>query len=76
MTKMAMIKVENDPLMNEWDAKLILQIHDELVVEVPDKYAEMAKVRLEELMVEAAQEMVKDVPFVAEGEVMDRWYKD
>lgn len=48
----------------------------EVIVECPRENAELVKVRLEELMIAAAQEMVKDVPFVAEGEVMDRWYKD
>lgn len=48
----------------------------EIIVECPDEYTEEVKIRLEELMIQAAGAKVKNVPFAAEGEVMDRWIKD
>lgn len=73
MVKMALIKVAKDGIMNKIGAVPVLAIHDELVVEVKREHAEMAKQRLEELMLEAAYMVVKTVPFVAEGEITERW---
>jgi DNA polymerase-1 len=50
VAKMAMIKVNNDPLLNELGCELLLQIHDELVVEVPEEHLDEAMPRIIELM--------------------------
>lgn len=76
MTKVALVLIRKDELMNKYGAYPVLAVHDEVIVECPDEYTEEVKIRLEELMVQAADVKVKNVPFVAEGEVMDRWVKD
>jgi DNA polymerase-1 len=48
--KPAMIDVENDPGLNALEARLILQIHDELLLEAPAENAEAARVRLAAIM--------------------------
>jgi DNA polymerase-1 len=48
--KLAMIAVENDSALRSLEARLLLQIHDELVLEAPAANAEAAGKRLAELM--------------------------
>ena len=48
--KLAMIAVENDPVLRSLEARLLLQIHDELLLEAPEANAEAAGKRLAELM--------------------------
>jgi len=47
-----MLLIEHDPELRELGARMLLQIHDELVVEVPDRedLIEAAKIRVKELM--------------------------
>ncbi|MCR5170288.1 MAG: DNA polymerase I [Desulfovibrio sp.] len=48
--KLAMIAVARDPQLQAWQARLALQIHDELVLEVPEAHAEVVALRVKELM--------------------------
>ncbi|MDR3358066.1 MAG: DNA polymerase I [Desulfovibrio sp.] len=48
--KLAMLAVAGDEALDRMEARLILQVHDELVLEVPAKNAEAAAVRTAELM--------------------------
>ena len=48
--KLAMIAVENDPELRGLDARLLLQIHDELLLEAPHANAKAAALRLAYLM--------------------------
>jgi DNA polymerase I len=48
--KMAMIRVDGDPVLKELGASLILQVHDELLLEVPQEHARQAGPRLAEIM--------------------------
>lgn len=76
MTKVALILIDRDEFLNSIDAKPVLAIHDEIILEAPKEHAEAVTKRLEELMVEAAYQKISKVPFKAEGEVMERWVKD
>ena len=51
-------------------SKLIMQVHDELVLEVPDNELELVKQRLPELMQNVAK---LDVPLLAEVGVGSSW---
>ena len=53
------------------EAKLILQIHDELIVEAPEGEAQQVKALLEREMVEAAEFAV---PLVADAKIGKSWY--
>jgi DNA polymerase I len=50
--------------------KLIMQVHDELVLEVPDNELELIKTKLPELMQSVAK---LDVPLLAEVGVSGNW---
>ena len=76
MTKVAMIMANTDPELISLDARPVLVIHDEIILECPKENAEQAKNRLEQVMIMAAGQKVKTVAFKAEGEVMERWHKD
>lgn len=52
IAKMAMMKAESDPELNRLGARLLLQIHDELIWECPDQpeIVEAVKARAKEIM--------------------------
>lgn len=56
-------------------ARLINIIHDELVFEVPEEYAETASKIVKEEMEAAGKEYLKSVPVIAEVTVGDVWQK-
>ncbi len=69
--KLAMLRV-NDRLEKEQvDAKLILQVHDELILEVKQEQAEYVAKLLQEEM-EAAADL--QVPLLAEASIGHSWY--
>ena len=61
--KRAMISVENWIRDEKLKALLLLQVHDELVLEVPEDEVELVKTKLPELMAGAAS---LSVPLIAE----------
>lgn len=71
LIKIAMIRVANALREAGLQAKLILQIHDELIVEAPAHEAEAAKAILEREMTQAA---CLDVPLVADAKIGKSWF--
>ena len=69
--KIAMINVFNRLSDEGLEAKLILQVHDELIVECPESEAEMVSVVLREEMEGAAR---LSVPLVADTRAGKSWY--
>lgn len=70
--KIAMIRV-SDRLQKECpEAKLILQVHDELIVEVPEALADTAAVILQEEMEHVVQFAV---PLTVEVKKGKSWYE-
>ncbi len=71
LIKIAMIRVAHALQKAGLEAKLILQIHDELIVEAPEREAEQVKAMLEKEMTRAAEFAV---PLVADAKIGKRWY--
>ena len=70
--KLAMINVERALRESGLDAKLILQIHDELIVEAAEKDAEQVK----EILVSEMENAVKlSVPLSVEASIGKSWYE-
>ena len=68
--KMAMINVDNWLETSDLKSRMIMQVHDELVLEVPESELEDVKRGLTELMESAAQ---LSVPLVVDVGVGDNW---
>jgi DNA polymerase-1 len=72
LIKLAMISVQNWLDEAELKTKLIMQVHDELVFEVPDGELELVKGKVTELMQSVA---TLEVPLVVEVGVGENWDK-
>ena len=70
LIKLAMIAVHGWLEESGSRAKLIMQVHDELVLEVPDAEVDTVRERVRELM-QAVHEL--DVPLVVDVGVADNW---
>ena len=70
LIKLAMIAVDKWLNDEKLQSKLIMQVHDELVLEVPDNELELVKTKLPELMQNVAK---LDVPLLAEVGVGSNW---
>ena len=70
--KIAMVHVRNRLKAEKLDAKLILQVHDELIVECPEAESDTVKKILEEEMANAMQ---LSVPMLAEAGSGKSWYQ-
>lgn len=75
MTKVCMRKVFDDDELNRLGAKLVLQIHDEVIVECPKQNAEAVMSRLTYVMKTSVADKVQ-VPFKCDGYIVNCWYED
>lgn len=75
MTKVCMRKVFDDEELNRLGAKLVLQIHDEVIVECPKQNSEAVMNRLTHVMKTSVADKVQ-VPFKCDGYIVNCWYED
>ncbi len=68
--KRAMVAVDNWLEADELDARIIMQVHDELVLEVPQQELDAVLDRLPQLMSQAA---TLDIPLIVDTGVGDNW---
>ena len=69
--KLAMIKVHNRLNLEKLKSKMILQVHDELLIDTAPEEVETVK----KILVEEMQSAVKlEVPLIAEAECGTRWF--
>lgn len=73
MVKLAMISINNDTEMKKLDAHLIIQVHDEVLVECPEENVNKVTERLSYLMRTAPSHLI-DLPFKCDCDVMHNWY--
>lgn len=74
LIKLAMLSVYNDGELRRMKARMLLQIHDELIVEAPEENAEAAASRLASLMTDtSAWGLELHVPLVADAGVGRNW---
>jgi hypothetical protein len=63
-------------LLRQYQAEIVNSVHDELVLECPEQYAELVKAIVMDAMERAGAEFVTIARMVAEGKISDRWKKD
>ncbi|MBK8583453.1 MAG: DNA polymerase I, partial [Flavobacteriales bacterium] len=54
---------------------MVVEAHDEIIMESPRQTAHEAATRLQELMVQGMKKFCPDVPINAQPVLMERWYK-
>ena len=72
ITKIAMIKIEERIKKEKLDAKILLQVHDEIIVECNDNIKDMIANILKEEMEKAATLQVPIIADIRISEVMDK----
>lgn len=72
LIKRAMIDVRNWLIADKLASKLVMQVHDELVLEVPEAELALVKTKLPEIMASVADGQL-NVPLVAEVGVGENW---
>jgi len=75
LTKLAMVNIFNDALLKEYKADLIISVHDEVLVECPDYYADKVEERLPKIMIDTAKPYI-DIPMSCDPYNVTRWYSD
>lgn len=76
MTKLAMLEFDRDPIAKRLDAHIVLQIHDEVIIECPAQFAVEAGDRLAFIMNGVGAELMNGLPAGGVPDIMDRWEKD
>lgn len=76
LTKLAMIDIFNDQRLKDLQAKLIITVHDEVLVECPAFYADEVEKILPEIMINAAKKGGNNVPQSCDPYNVTRWYCD
>ena len=76
LTKIAMIKIYNDQKLKDMGYKLSIAVHDELIGECPEEYAEECAKRVSELMISAASDEGITCPMKCDPEIEKNWYTD
>jgi DNA polymerase I-like protein with 3'-5' exonuclease and polymerase domains len=75
ITKLAIaaFREARDSLPQKLDARLLMQVHDEIVIEVPEAQAERAGQLLVQSMLEAGQYFLTDMPVEVEAVICEDW---
>lgn len=73
--KLALCKVQEAIIREDWPVTILLSVYDEIQTECESSRAEAWRPRLDELMIEAAEEVVKGVPIVVDCSISSHWCK-
>lgn len=74
MTKLALLVASRDSKLKELRCKILLLIHDEIIAEFPDQYAEEGGKYLANLMKDVGTDLI-DIPMQCEPQLMKAWVK-
>lgn len=71
--KLAMIAIYRDPLYKELDCHMVITVHDELIMEVPEENIKAGAELLVSTMKRVGQGLI-DLPMSVDAEVNEYWY--
>lgn len=69
--KMAMVRLA--PLLKKYDARILLQVHDELVLDCPREYARVVGQLTRKIMEQEMQKLVRSVPIYVDVSIGPDW---
>lgn len=75
MSKLALVKIKKDEELEKRGVKLIIPVHDEILIETPLRYARYVKNRFAEDMQTAAKPKLT-IPISCDVTSSERWYGD
>lgn len=75
ITKLAMVNVQDDLQQYGYRAKIMIQVHDEIVLLAHKSNAESVKEVVKESMLKSAQEVLKLVPIKVDTYISEFWAK-
>ena len=73
MTKSSMINIYNNKRLKELGCRLLVCIHDEVIVEAPKENAKEAFELVSKIMVDSAKQFIH-LPIKCDAEVTEQWY--
>ena len=73
LTKLAMIKLNNNQRLKELGFRLLIPVHDEVIAECPEENVKECSKLLAEVMSKAAEEILK-MPIKCDVEITKQWY--
>lgn len=76
LTKCALIRIFNDNRLKELGAKIVNCVHDEILLEGPERNSEKIAELLSEDMIQAAKAWVPIVPMASDTYNVAMWYQD
>lgn len=75
--KLGMIDAHNKLQEVSWEGHLLMMVHDEMVVEVPERHAdeglELVKSSMEQVKNPLTGKPILSIPIVAEAKIVKRW---
>ena len=71
--KLAMLEVDRDEELRKMKFRTLLQVHDELVAEVPEEHAERCNEIMKYDMSNFSAARKMPIPFPTEGGIGDNW---
>lgn len=75
INKLSMIAIDNHPRLNELGVRLLLTIHDEVIVECPSENAKEVADIIPKIMINIAGDKMK-CPLKADSTIIRHWYED
>lgn len=72
--KLAIVYIRDYIKENNYPAKLILQVHDELITEAKERHAE-EWVQIKENLMRKASDTITSIPIEVESKISDKWEK-
>ena len=75
LIKYALIKLQEEIDNNEWNARILLTVHDEIIVEVQEDKVKDWKEVQEGIMKNCAKTVIMTVPVNIEAKISDHWMK-
>ncbi|HIP42717.1 MAG TPA: bifunctional 3'-5' exonuclease/DNA polymerase [Aquifex aeolicus] len=76
LLKLAVLLFDAEVNKRSLKAKVVNLVHDEIIVECPEKEAQKVKTLLEKAMKQAGKIVLKKVPIEVEATINERWIKD